>query len=338
MRDKLKSTHFGMLLESAWRMVKTQAISTGAERAPMQAYIVLLIGLISASAAAIFIRLSQGEGVPSLLIASGRLIVATLILTPAVLRQQKYVQQIRDLTRQQILLIGGSGVFLAIHFAAWVSSLEYTTVLISVVLVTTTPIWVALMEVFFLRARLSQMVVAGLILGLVGGVIIGFSGIGETADGSGNDQLFGALLSLIGSLGVAGYLIIGRKVRSTLSLTPYIWLVYGTAALILMAVIAVSGTQVTGYSAAGYGWILAMGIFAQLIGHSSFNYALAYVSATYISVATQLEAVLSSIYAYFIFNELPSLGQIVGGMVIMVGVFLASLGQANQTRRKQESD
>ncbi len=295
----------------------------------LQPYIILLLGIAAASMAAIFIRLAQGEGVPSLVIAAGRLLVASLILTPAVIGNPKYLRQIRALSPRELGLVLLSGFFLAVHFAAWVTSLEYTTVLISVVLVTTGPIWVAILEVMFLRARLPRWVVYGLIVALAGGLIIGLSGAAES-DGN---QLLGGALSTIGAVAVAAYLVIGRKVRATMSLTPYIWMVYGSAMLLLLCAIALTGTQATGYSVAGYGWIVAMGIFAQLIGHSSFNYALAYLPATYISIATQLESLLSTIFAFVIFTEIPAAGQIAGGVIIVCGVILASLGQATMNRK-----
>ncbi|MFW5709041.1 MAG: EamA family transporter, partial [Chloroflexota bacterium] len=141
-----------------------------------RAYLVLIIGVAAVSLAAIFIRLAQAQAVPSILIAFGRLFVATLILTPAVLRNTAFHAQLRNLSRIDLLLLLTAGFFLAMHFISWVTSLEYTTVLISVVLVTTTPIWVALLEVIFLKARLSPWIIAGLALALVGGVVIGLSG------------------------------------------------------------------------------------------------------------------------------------------------------------------
>ncbi|GAB4518712.1 MAG: DMT family transporter [Anaerolineae bacterium] len=310
-------------------MGNTQVLAT---KNNSRAFLVLGVGIAAASMAAIFIRLSQGEGMPSLLIAAGRLLIATLLLTPAVLSNKHYMQQVRALRRNDLALVLLSGLFLAIHFAAWVTSLEYTSVLISVVLVTTGPIWVAILEVIFLRARLPQLVIGGLVMALAGGLIIGLTGAGDTS-GSASDQLIGAVLSITGAIAVAAYLVIGRKVRATFALTPYIWMVYGSAMLILLGAILVTGTQVTGYSLEGYGWVLAMGIFPQLIGHSAFNYALAYLPATYVSVSTQLESLITSIFAYIIFAELPTVGQALGGFVIICGVILASVGQGQMRRR-----
>jgi drug/metabolite transporter (DMT)-like permease len=304
-------------------MTDTTAIP---ERPALHAYAVIALGVMAVSLAAIFIRLAQAEAVPSLMIAAGRLVVATLILTPAALRSPIYKAQMQGLSGRERVLITVSGLFLALHFAAWVTSLEHTTVLISGVLVTTTPIWVALLEVFFLKLRLSQPIIAGLVVALAGGVLIGLSGSDDPT--TGGSQVLGGALSTLGAVAMAIYLVIGRKLRAELALTPYIWLVYGVAALALLAVMAVTATPLGGYSLMGYAWVLALGLVPQLIGHSSLNYALAHFPATFISLSTQLEPLLSAAAAYFVFTEIPGPLQIAGGFVIMTGVILATLGRS----------
>lgn len=291
-----------------------------------KAYVMLAIGVMAVSLAAIFIRYAQDSGVPSLMIAGGRLLIATLVLTPLTLRDSRYRQQIRALTQREARMIAIAGLFLALHFAAWVTSLEYTTVLISVVIVTTTPIWVSVLEVVFLKARLTKLIFVGLAVSISGSVMIN---AGQGAGGfSGDTMLRGAFLALIGAMAVAVYLIIGRSLRPKLALMPYIWLVYGTAALLLIVAITLTATPVTGHSTEGYLWVLAVALIPQLIGHSSLNYALGYLPATYVSIATQAEPISSALLAVILFAEIPDVWQVAGSLVILVGVTLATLGQA----------
>jgi drug/metabolite transporter (DMT)-like permease len=290
----------------------------------MQAYLVLLMGVIAVSLAAIFIRFAQAEGVPSLLIAFSRLGLAALALTPFTL--SRYWAELRRLRRLDILLAGASGFWLAVHFATWITSLELTSVLVSTVLVTTTPLWAAVLEWIFLKARLSQWIIIGLIVALVGGVLIAFADPGES--NLGRSPLAGAMLALSAAVAMAIYLTIGRRLRGSLSLLPYIWLVYGCAAVILLIVVALSGIPVTGYSSEGYLWLVVLALVPQLIGHSSFNFALKYLPATYISIATQMEGIGSAIAAFFLFQEVPLPLQIVGSIALLLGVGLASWGQA----------
>ncbi|MBZ0301039.1 MAG: DMT family transporter, partial [Anaerolineae bacterium] len=205
--------------------------------------------------------------------------------------------------------------------------LELTSVLISVVLVTTSPLWAALLERLFLKAHLTRLVVAGLILAVAGGILIGLPGSGSALT-LGSSPLFGSLLALGGAVAVAVYLVIGRSVRPKLPLLPYIWLVYGTAALFALLAVLLTGSQVAGYRPQGYLLLLAVALFPQLIGHSSFNYALKHLSATYVGVASQLEPVSSAVLALIVFNEVPGPVQLGGSVVILIGVLMATLGQS----------
>lgn len=292
---------------------------------PTRVYTFLASGVLAASLAAIFIRVAQAEGMSSAFIAAGRLTLSALILTPFVLRSHR--PALAQLSRADLLLAVASGLLLALHFATWVASLEYTSVLISVVLVGTSPLWSALFEVIFLRARLHRLVVVGLLIAFAGGLLIGLAG-GSEESGSGSNVLFGSLLSLAGAVTFAVYLVIGRKLRAKLSLMPYIWLVYSIAAVFLVALLVGGGNvQITGFSATGYLMILLLAVVPQLIGHSSFNYALRYLSATFVGIATQLEPIGSALVAYVVFREVPLPLQMLGSLAILVGVILASFGQ-----------
>ena len=296
---------------------------------PLTVYLVLAGGVVALSFAAIFIRAAQNEGVPSLIIAGSRLLIATLLLTPFTLRRHQ--DELRTIQNRGWLLLVASGLFLAMHFAFWVSSLEYTSVLISVTLVTTTPIWTALLELFVLKTRLRITLIVGLAIALVGGVMIGLETSGAVETPSSSNLLLGALLSLAGAVTVAVYLIIGRKMRAGLSLLPYIWVVYGTAGLSLAVVVLAARLPLLGYSWQGYMYLVALGTIPQLIGHTTMNYAVKYVSATYVSIATKLEPIGSAILAFYIFSEVPNQWQIAGSVVILVGVIIASLQPSTKT-------
>mgnify|MGYP005836020711 CR=1 FL=1 len=289
----------------------------------------LLAGIAAVSFASIFIRYAQNEGVPSLVIAAGRLIVASAILLPVVL--SRHQQDIRHLKPRDWMFILIAGFFLAIHFASWVTSLEYTAVLISVVLVTTGPIWVALLEVIFLKTRMGFWVIVGIAIAVLGGVVIGTSGsqTGVTMD---LNTLIGGGLALLGALTVSVYVVIGRELRPRVAVVPYIWLVYSAAALFLAVTLLMTQTPVTGYSAQGYLWILVMGLVPQLIGHSSFNYALGYLPATLVSIATQVEPVGSAVAAFFLFSEVPTFAQLTGSLTLVIGVVIAIWGQSRTAR------
>lgn len=282
---------------------------------PAPAWIALLVGVLAVSTSAVIIKQAQNEGVPSLVIAAFRLTLATLILTPLTLMRHR--PALRGLTRRDWMLLGTSGVFLALHFATWISSLEYTSVLISTVLVTTTPLWVSALEVIFLKARLNRWIMLGIFECLVGGMAIGLTG----AEGGGaNNPILGGTLALIGAMTVAVYMVIGRSVRSRLALLPYIWVVYGCAALTLLAITGIRGLSFTGYSNDAYIYLVLAALIPQMIGHSSFNFAVKYLPATYIGIVTQLEPIVSSGIAFFLLKEQPTITQVIASALILFGV------------------
>lgn len=293
--------------------------------APARVFMLLLTGLMAVSLGAVFARLAQDAGVPSLVIAAGRLALAALLLTT--FTPWRHRQLLRQLGRRDIGLAASAGLFLAVHFATWISSLEYTSVLISVVIVSTGPLWVALLEVVFLRARLNRLIVLGLGIAIAGGLGIAAAG---TDGGEGTNPALGAALALTGAVAFACYLVIGRSLRGKLPLLPYVWLVYSAAAAFLVALVVITATPVTGYSADGYIWILLMALFPQLIGHTTFNFALRYLSATYVSLAAQMEPIGSGIAALIVFREIPTTGQLLGSLLIVAGVALATYGQARR--------
>src|SRR5215216_4097290 len=189
----------------------------------------LLTAILAVSTASIFIRFAQAD-VPSLVIAALRLTCATILLAPLALTS--HIEELRDLTRKELMLGAISGLFLAVHFATWISSLEYTSVASSVVFVSTGPLWVALLSPMLLNERLTRAANIGLGLALLGGSVIALADACTWSGGLRCPELnqvmqgramWGNFLALTGAWAVSGYLIIGRKLRANMSLIPYIF-------------------------------------------------------------------------------------------------------------------
>jgi drug/metabolite transporter (DMT)-like permease len=292
----------------------------------------LLAGISAASSAAIFIRFAQHEGAPSIVIAAARLTIASLILAPFALF--RHSSDLRILSRREWVLAMLSGIFLALHFATWITSLEFTTVASSVVLVTTTPLWVALLAPVVLHERLRMAAMVGLILAMTGGVIIGLSDACIWQAGSlscpqlltffGGKTFLGDFLALFGAWMAAGYLLVGRKLRMKMELVPYIFVVYGMAAIVLLAIMLVMGETPLGLPSQAYLWFVLLALVPQLFGHSTFNWALKYLPASFVSVTLLGEPIGSTILAYFIFLETPGWVKIGGGLLILAGIWLVT--------------
>ena len=301
------------------------------ERAGFVLPLAILIAILAVSTASILIRFAQADGAPSIVIAALRLTFASVLLAPIAL--SKYLDEIKRFTRTEILLGAFSGIFLAAHFATWITSLEFTTVASSAVFVSTGPLWVALLSPVLLNERLTGIAVMGLGLSLAGGAMIGLSEActwnhGLLCPNLGNILrgriMWGNFLALAGAWAVTGYLIIGRKIRAGMSLIPYIFLVYGVGAITLIIFMFVSGHALLGYSPKAYGWIFLLAIVPQLIGHTTFNWALKYMPASFVAVATLGEPVGSTILAYFMLAEAPTWITIIGGALILLGINIIS--------------
>jgi drug/metabolite transporter (DMT)-like permease len=291
----------------------------------------ILLAILAVSTASVFIRYAQNDGAPSLVIAALRLTFATLLIAPLALTRHR--DEIQRFTRTEILLGGFSGIFLAVHFATWISSLEYTSVASSVVFVSTGPLWVALLSPLLLKEHLSRTAMFGLGVALIGGTIIGLSDAcvwdgGLTcpalADILQGRAIWGNFLALAGAWTVTGYLIIGRKLRPQMSLIAYIFLVYGMAAVALLVFMFAAGQSPFGYSPKIYGWIFLLAAVPQLLGHSTYNWLLKYLSATLVAVVTLAEPIGSAALAYIFLQETPTIGVIAGGGLILFGIYLAS--------------
>jgi drug/metabolite transporter (DMT)-like permease len=269
--------------------------------------------VLAVSAAAIFIRLADA---PALAIAFWRCALgAALLLPPALIRRERF-------PRGKTLYIGlASGVALGAHFGFWISSLDYTSVAASVVLVSTQPIFVAILAYLLFGERTSPLSFIGILVALAGTAVI-------AGDGSvGSAAIFGNMLALVGAVTVAVYVLIGRSSRTGgIGVLPYSIVVYSAAALTLLGAALLLDARLWGYSGETWFWLGAITLGPQIMGHTAFNWALRYVEASIISGTILAEPVVSALLAWLILSERPGLPTIVGGAVVLTGLFLLLRG------------
>lgn len=277
-------------------------------------YVILLGAITVISFAAILIKLAAA---PALVIATYRLTLATIMIAPGVLLKNR--RKLATLSKQEWLLSLLSGIFLSLHFLTWISSLSYTSVASSVVLVTTNPIFVGLGSYFILKERLQPLLIAGIVASVIGGVLIGY---GDFTVGA--HVLYGDLLALVGAMMASGYLLIGRKVRQKMDLLTYIFVVYGMAAAVLLMLSLLTGQKLLGYTKNTYLLLVLLAVGPQLLGHTSFNWALKYVSAAVVAVVILGEPVGATIWAYLILAESLTLLKLIGDSLILMGIYMAA--------------
>jgi drug/metabolite transporter (DMT)-like permease len=299
-------------------------------RKPLPPPLGLAFGVLSSSTAAILIRFAQKDA-PSLVIAAYRLALASLILFPIVVLRQR--EDLRQYNRNRFILAALAGVFLAIHFATWITSLEYTSVASSVVLVSTSPLFVSLFSPLFLNEPIHRKLRNGLLLSLLGTVIVGLSdacyfenGLHCPSIGSffNAQAIKGDFLALLGAISGAAYLLIGRRLRGKIALLSYVSVAYGFAAIVLVGIVLIMGLETMGYPTETYLWFLLLALFPQIIGHSTINWALRYLPAAYVSVTLLGEPVASTIWAYLFLGETPSGLMFFGAIFVLLGIGIAS--------------
>lgn len=280
--------------------------------------LVLAVGVLAVSSAAIIIRLA-GEA-PPLAIGVYRLAVASLVVLPGA--QLVAPGALAAYTRRTLSGAVLSGLFLALHFAFWITSLGYTSVASSVVLVTTAPLFVAPISHWLTGDRVSWRMVLGILVALGGTAVIAFG-----AAGADPGALLGNGLALLGAATVAGHHLMGRRLLRELPVAAYISVVYPTAALALFVAALASGGPLAGYAPETYGYLVLLALIPQVLGHSSLNWSLSRLSAVAVSTAVMAEPVGATLLALLLLGEAPRPTELLGGAIVLAGVYVALRGE-----------
>ncbi len=280
-------------------------------------YVALVVGVVSVSCAAIFVKLAGST--PASIIANYRLLLAVLLMTPYILLTKRY-QEFKHISKRDFLLSACAGVFLAFHFIFWFESLQYTSVASSVVLVTMQPIFAFLGTYFFFHERFSFGAIVSMILAIFGSIIISWGDFQISGL-----ALLGDILALLGAIMMTGYFLLGQSVRQRLSLGTYTYVVYGISAITLILYNIILKQEFSGYSWNLWFIFLALAIIPTFLGHSLFNYSLKWISTSTISMAMLFEPVGASILAYIVLHEQLTWSQILGGSIVIIGLLIFSL-------------
>ena len=290
-----------------------RCISDG--RQSRRALTLVWLGVICVSTASVFVRWSTA---PSLVLAAYRKTIVTLLLLPSVFGRAERRRELRSLNRSTVLWCLLSGSFLALHLWTYFLSVNNTSVMASQVLLGTEVLFVALFMTLLRRERYTKWSRLGIGLALLGSLLVAYTP-GDIASGG---TLFGNLCGVTSAAMLAGYSLIGTKVRVGVSNTVYTFLVYGMSALVLNAVIVFSP-----YSFTGYGWInylttFFMAVLNSLMGHSIFNWSLKYLSPTLVAIVKLFQPVTATLWAFLLLSELPRPNQLIGGAIVILGIYV----------------
>jgi len=274
--------------------------------------LIVLIGVIFVSFSSVLTRIATA---PPLVIATYRLGFTALFMLPIFIKQEKDILSKMTPKLWTICII--SGIFLALHFATWLTSVKMTSIASSTVLVNTHPVFILFGTYFIFKDKVSKKAVISIVVALIGSIIIT---LGDSSGGTHN--IIGDLLAIAGAFFVAGYMMIGRSARQHISVTAYTFIVYSCCTLTLLVMDLVTQTPISGYPRSDYLIFLGLSIFCTLFGHSVFNWALAYLKPTFVSTSILGEPVFATIWAIFLLKEIPSPFQLIGGALILSGIML----------------
>jgi len=284
--------------------------------------IIILIGVFFTSFSSILTRISEA---PSLAIATYRLGFTVLLIAPVFFA--KHIYELKRLDIKTLMLCILSGIFLALHFASWISSIKYTSITSSTVLVNTQPVFVVIGSYLIYREKSSLRSILSVLAAIAGSVIIS---LGDSSMGS--NILYGDFLAVVGAVTVAAYMLIGRYARKNLSVTAYTFIVYATCTITLFFMSLATSTTLTGYPMKELAIFMTLAVVCTLLGHSIFNWGLGHVKSTFVSTAILGEPVLATIFAIIFLGEMPTITRILGGIIVIGGIYSFTMAEAAESK------
>lgn len=274
------------------------------------AYPALLVAILAVSFASIFVRWSDSD---PLIIAGYRMLFASIILAPFAFHERKDSVPLDRRTIGSVVL---TGVVLAVHFFAFISSLRYTSVASSTLLVNFHPLIVGAASVLILKES-TKRTIAGVAIGFLGVAVIALTGLG-TGESVGN------ALALVGGVMAALYILAGRMLRRTLGIFTYAFSVYLTAALVLLSSAVINDVPLWPYPTEELLIFLALAVVCTIFGHTVYNWSLRYLTAPVISTSLLGEPILASILAFVLLYEVPSWTVIMAAPLVLIGIMLTA--------------
>lgn len=294
-------------------------------------YIALFISVVSVSFAAIFI---VSVDAPSLSIAFFRLLFTTLLILPVVVLHKKTRDELITLPSWALYTMIGIGVVLAAHFALWITSLEFTSVASSVILVTAHPVLVVPVSYYFFKEKLSWINIIGVSISIIGVVIlvIGNYGLGALTI----DSVEGNILAILGGVAAGIYILGGRKMRKTVSVFSYVFVVYAVGTVLLLGICLAFHSPLVNLSLRDYEVIFLMAIVSGIFGHTFYNWSLKHVRTSLASVVLLGEPLGSTLLAFALpwIQQIPSRYTSIGGGIILLGIYLTSRSSIDSNLHK----
>ena len=290
---------------------------------------VLIFGQLAVGSAAIMAKYGLQSGVSALGLSAWRLTRASAILLTftAISSRQSLAPRVSFSTKFWLVV---AGVFLGLHFYTWFESLNYISVARSTLLVSTAPIWTGMYAVLIQLSRLGIPFWIGITGSMVGMFLL--THVAEISRFP-RDPMVGDCLALVGAIAIAAYLIVVEKVGIAIKTNYIVVWTYSSAALFLMALnimFSHTGTLLPGSRQA---WLSVIGLalLPQLVGHTTLNWCLRHLGSATVAASSLLEPVFAAILAFAFFGERLTGVQILGGIILLIGISVSLRGRERET-------
>lgn len=275
-------------------------------------YFILGFGVVCVGFSSILIRLTDASPI---VVATYRLALSAIMVLPV------YLSYKNKITLRESLSFIPLSIFLAAHFILWISSLEFTTVASSTVLVTTNPVFTPIFSYLFYHNKIRKELIWGIVVAMSGSVFIALS---SKASFGLSGNLFGDILALLGAVAFSLYLTVGKGVREKFELLPFIFFTYTFTAIILLCIALITRQNLFIYPKKTYFMLFLVAFIPQILGHTSYNYSLKYLNPSFLAVTLLGEPVIATVAAFFILKETPSMLEIIGALLILTGIYISA--------------
>jgi drug/metabolite transporter (DMT)-like permease len=281
----------------------------------------LVVAILAVSTSAPLVHLAAPA--PPLTVAAARVCLTAVLLTIA--SGPRLLRAFRELDKRDRWLVASSGLLLGAHFGVWISSLYLTSTAASVALVATQPIFAGLFGWLLLSEGVSRRAVGGIAVAAIGCAVLASGDLGGAREGA----LLGDVLAVLGAVTAAGYFVLGRRLRASLPLIPYLAMVNLVAGLVLLVTATALDAPFTGFEPKVYVALVLCAVIPSIVGHTLLNWSVRRVPVHLVSLAILGEPIGASLLTWASFGEVPPIHAAIGGAVILLGIGLGFVKRAN---------
>ena len=293
-------------------------------------YLALVIAILATSGGGFLVRWANAPGMVTVFY---RTSISSILVAPFLTRKFNNNQNFPKGIIRYIPIAMLGGLFIALDQASWSSSLLMTKMANTTYFNSLAPLWVAIFALIFFKEKLPAIFWVGLFLALGGTMLIlGFDLMKMP------DIRSGDMLGLLSSFFFGGYLLVTQMGRRHMDTLTYTWIATFSAALCLGLINLIFRQSIIGYPPTSYMFFLGSALLSQVIGYLSISYVLGHLPATIVSPALLTKPINVAILAFIIFGESLSYRELIGGVFVLLGLYLINKNELKLSKKSNFLD